>query len=125
MRITISSGPLKGSSFSSRKQYLKVIGKISALIGKNVKGAASKYRKEINPIRSGHPLTEKTPWGGVSLKKVTLKHDYIRKLLVVSELGRLGFEYHRRKQGESQSTRRRVRCTIFKPQVKWMEKGRF
>lgn len=55
------------------------------------------FSQEIASIHSTRPLTEKTPWGGVVLKKVDVEKDYIRKLLVVKELGILGFEIHKKK----------------------------
>ena len=55
------------------------------------------YEKEIAEIERKAPLTEKTAWGGVSLKKVDVDEDYIRKLLVIGKFGVLGFEIHKLK----------------------------
>lgn len=52
------------------------------------------YTKEIEPIKAKKALTEPTPWGGVSLKKVDVENDYIQKLLVIGKYGILGFEIH-------------------------------
>lgn len=53
------------------------------------------FKKEIKPILKEKPLTEKTPWGGVVLKKVDVDKNYIRKLLVIRQYGILGFEVHK------------------------------
>ena len=42
------------------------------------------YEKEIIQISKSSPLTEKTPWGGVAIKKVDVEKDYIKKLLVIT-----------------------------------------
>lgn len=55
------------------------------------------FKKEIEPIRAKKSLTEPTPWGGVSLKKVDVEKDYIQKLLVIGKYGILGFEIHKYK----------------------------
>ena len=55
------------------------------------------FAKEIIRIKNGSPLTEKTSWGGVSLKNVDVEKDFIRKLLVIRKHGILGFEIHRKK----------------------------
>ncbi len=55
------------------------------------------YEKEIVGIGKRAPLTEKTAWGGVSLRKVDVDENYIRKLLVIGKFGVLGFEIHKLK----------------------------
>lgn len=55
------------------------------------------HPKEISEIKKMKPLTEKTIWGGVSLKKVDVGENYIRKLLVINKFGILGFEFHKQK----------------------------
>ena len=55
------------------------------------------FDKEIKHIKNKIPLTEQTPWGGVSLKKVDVTKDFIQKLLVVQKYGILGFEIHKKK----------------------------
>lgn len=55
------------------------------------------FKTEIDAIAQGKPLTEKVVWGGVTLKKVDVEKDFIRKLLVINRLGILGFEIHRQK----------------------------
>lgn len=81
-------------------QYNSVIKKIVSLT-KNIeilpKAKFPIYDKEIIPISKSVPLTEKTPWGGVSLKKIDVEKNYIRKLLVIAKHGVLGFEIHKLK----------------------------
>jgi len=55
------------------------------------------YETEVIPISKSAPLTEKTAWGGVALKKVDVEKNYIRKLLVIAKHGVLGFEIHKLK----------------------------
>ncbi len=55
------------------------------------------HYKELVIIEQNKPLTEKTLWGGVSLKKVDVEKDFVQKLLVVNQYGILGFEIHKRK----------------------------
>lgn len=52
------------------------------------------HKREIKEIFRSAPLSEKTVWGGVTLKKVDVEKDFIQKLLVVNKLGILGFEIH-------------------------------
>ncbi len=89
------SSALYGSSFSTRREYLSLMKKLTSIASKSKKGKSSPmYLREISQIKSHRPLTEKTNLGGVALKNVDVKNDYIRKLLVVGSFGRLGFEYH-------------------------------
>lgn len=55
------------------------------------------FEKEIVQISKSAPLTEKTVWGGVSLKKVDVGKNFIKKLLVIGQYGILGFEIHKQK----------------------------
>ena len=92
------SKALKGSSFSSGQEYMNIMKKLTAVARKNGGNEpAPLYKKEIIPIKGRLALTEGTPWGGVSLKKVDVERNFIKKLLVVGKLGKLGFEYHRKK----------------------------
>lgn len=87
-------------SISATDQYNNFIKKIISIFKNNKILPASKfsiYDKEVIPISKSAPLTEKTPWGGVVLKKVDVDRDYIKKLLVVSQYGILGFEIHKEK----------------------------
>lgn len=89
---------ISAKSFSSQKRYASLIkGSLSLVRKRNAKGAYPLFKKEIKPILKNLTLTEKTPWGGVSLKRVDVYKDYIQKLLVVRRFGVLGFEYHKQK----------------------------
>lgn len=87
-------------SINSTAQYNNILQKIVSS-AKNGKPLPIKnfpiYEKEILPISKSAPLTEKTAWGGVSLKKVDVEKNYIRKLLVIGRYGVLGFEIHKLK----------------------------
>ena len=91
--------PLNESQFSSRHEYLKMVRSIISSVSRSSLklSTSNAYQREIIPIKRGHPLTQKTPWGGVSLKEVDVGNDHIRKLLVIKKFGLLGFEYHRKK----------------------------
>ncbi len=92
------SDHIRGKSFSSREEYLATIKGIEAIARRHIFYSNSHlHAKEIEAIKKGHPLTERTKWGGVSLKKVDVDNDFIKKLLVIEKFGKLGFEYHRRK----------------------------
>jgi hypothetical protein len=86
--------------FSSKKEYASLVKRLVSVSKRHrIRMAASPiYSKEIGPIRKGLALTERTNWGGVSLKKVDVENDYVRKLLVVGRSGVLGFEYHKLKR---------------------------
>lgn len=58
---------------------------------------SKKFKNELSQIEIGKPLTEKTSWGGVALKKVDVAKNFIQKLLVINRFGILGFEVHRNK----------------------------
>jgi mannose-6-phosphate isomerase-like protein (cupin superfamily) len=89
------SDALKGSSFSTRTEYLTLMNKLASIAKKSkINKTSPIYSREISPIKNGKPLTEKTNWGGVALKNVDVENDFVRKLLVVGKYGRLGFEYH-------------------------------
>lgn len=91
---------LRDKSFSSNSEYRKIITGLKHLI-RQAKVTAPKielFNKEIRLIRKQLALTEKTTWGGVSLKYVDVDNNSIRKLLVIKKLGVLGFEYHRLKR---------------------------
>lgn len=85
---------------STAPQYNNIVKKIVSIV-KNIKTLPAAtfpiYNREIIPISKSAPLTEKTPWGGVALKKVDVEKDYIRKLLVIARHGVLGFEIHKLK----------------------------
>lgn len=87
---------LPGSSFSSQEEYARIVSGMLSLIREHPMSidGTELHSKEIGPIQKGVALTEKTLWGGVSLKNVDVAKDFIRKLLVVNGLGVLGFEYH-------------------------------
>jgi hypothetical protein len=87
-------------SFSSEREYREVMKRLISVVRnqKQTSKGSPLHSTEIAPIRRGKPLTERTHWGGVSMKEVDVENDYIRKLLVVNRLGVLGFEYHRMKQ---------------------------
>lgn len=55
------------------------------------------FKDELSQISKGKPLTEKTLWGGVALKKVDVSKNFIQKLLVIKNHGILGFEIHKYK----------------------------
>lgn len=90
----------KSKQISTTSQYNNTVKKIVSIV-KNIKilpkAKFAIYHKEIIPISKSAPLTEKTPWGGVSLKNVDVEKNYIRKLLVVAKWGVLGFEIHKLK----------------------------
>lgn len=82
----------------STDEYNQFITKINTVVKQHpLKERSSLYNLERLPIQEGKPLTEKTPWGGVSLKKVDTAKDFIQKLLVIKKYGVLGFEIHRKK----------------------------
>lgn len=58
------------------------------------------YNREKIAIGRSKPLTEKTTWGGVSLKQVDTERNFVKKLLVIKQYGVLGFELHKRKNEE-------------------------
>lgn len=58
---------------------------------------SKKFKNELSQIEISKPLTEKTAWGGVALKKVDVAKNFIQKLLVIEKNGILGFEVHRYK----------------------------
>lgn len=91
---------LKAKTFSSNKEYSAVVKEITSFI-KDIRVSSSVkypfYEKEIVGILKESPLTEKIEWGGVTLKKVDVEKDYIKKLLVIGKNGVLGFEIHRLK----------------------------
>lgn len=87
----------KNNEFASQSSYTALIQGIKSVIKKHSDLFTLEtpfHAKEIDPIEKKRALTELTPWGGVSLKKVDVTRNYIRKLLVVNALGVLGFEYH-------------------------------
>ncbi len=90
----------KSKHISTTSQYNNTIKKIVSIV-KNIKILPSLkfslYNKEIVSISKSAPLTEKTAWGGVSLKNVDVEKDYIRKFLVIAKHGVLGFEIHKLK----------------------------
>ncbi|MDE1823645.1 MAG: hypothetical protein KGI00_00845 [Candidatus Micrarchaeota archaeon] len=92
---TISLGA--APSFSSQKEYSRLIKSILSMARKSNAKNSSLYGKEIRDIQKGKPLTERAAWGGVALKNVDVEKNSIRKLLVIRKLGVLGFEYHRKK----------------------------
>lgn len=55
---------------------------------------SSLFQKEMQDINTAVPLSEKTVWGGVTLKKLDVAKDFVQKLLVIKKLGILGFEIH-------------------------------
>lgn len=61
------------------------------------KSSSSRFSKEIRQIQASAPLSEKTIWGGVTLKKVDVEQNFIQKLLVIKKYGVLGFEIHKKK----------------------------
>lgn len=84
---------------STLEQYtLAILEIIEAVRGISYhKTSSTLFEKELHHIKRSEPLSEKTPWGGVVLKKVDVAKDYIQKLLVIKEYGVLGFEIHRKK----------------------------
>lgn len=86
-------------SIDNEKEYNLLLASIINLIKQNKSDSQKSplLEKEIGPIQNSKPLTEKTPWGGVALKKVDVEKDYIRKLLVIKQFGILGFEIHKYK----------------------------
>ncbi len=87
----------ENNDFDSQSSYTARIQGIKSVIEKHKDSFILKtplHAKEIDPVEKRRALTEPTPWGGVSLKKVDVARNYIRKLLVVNALGVLGFEYH-------------------------------
>lgn len=100
-------------TLSSFQEYNVFIRELVTLAKKQyrVQIITSLYDKEISLIENNKPLTEKTLWGGVILKKVNVEKDFIQKLLVIKPYGVLGFEIHERKQ-EKLEVREGV-CLIF------------
>jgi len=87
-------------SISTTDQYNSFIKKIISIFKDSKVLPATKsstYEKEIIPISKSSPLTEKTRWGGVALKKVDVDKNFIKKLLVIAKNGVLGFEVHKQK----------------------------
>lgn len=96
---TLSEYAAKTGRIDTEKQYNSII-KNLINISKKFNFPSKKshlYDKEIAEIKKSAPLTEKTAWGGVSLKKVDVNRNYIRKLLVIGKCGVLGFEIHKMK----------------------------
>lgn len=88
----------KARGFDNGNEYRKVIIDVVKLIKKNkVKSSNLSYKKEVSFIKNKHPLSESTNWGGVNLKMVDVDKNYIKKLLVISRAGVLGFEIHKLK----------------------------
>ncbi len=86
-------------SIKTTQNYRNVIKKL-LFIMKGAKYPPLKlktYEKELDLIKENIPLSEKTIWGGVTLKKVDVGKDYIQKLLVINAYGLLGFEIHKLK----------------------------
>ena len=86
-------------SIATTSQYDNIVKKLISLF-KNKSLDSAKFTlfyKEKVAISKSKPLTEKTPWGGVALKKVDVGKNYIRKLLVIKKHGVLGFEIHKLK----------------------------
>lgn len=89
----------KHASIKTSAQYnlalLDIIASAPGILLQNT--ASTLFSKELRQINQSQPLSEKTPWGGVVLKKVDVERDFIQKLLVIQELGVLGFEIHLKK----------------------------
>lgn len=85
---------------STTQDYNSFIHALSLLTQKYFTPQPSKrllFKKEIALVTNTTPLTEPTPWGGVTLKKVDVAKNYIQKLLVIKKMGVLGFEIHKQK----------------------------
>lgn len=86
---------IAGRSFSSFEEY--------ALVLRDLLGFAQTFPnhkdfpifdKEKEGLGVKSPLIEKTNWGGVSIKKVNVYKDSIKKFLIIKQFGLLGFEKH-------------------------------
>jgi len=87
------------SNISTAYEYNKLIQNLLKILDKSnrIKVNTKIFDTEIAATSTPHPLTEKTPWGIVSLKKVNVEKDFIQKLLVIKKGGILGFEIHKKK----------------------------
>ena len=59
---------------------------------------SARFTQELEMVKKHKPLTEPTPWGGVTLKKIDVEKDFIQKLLIIKKYGVLGFELHKKKK---------------------------
>lgn len=89
----------KTDPIASGKEYNILLAKIIGLARKYPmqKEQGSLFAKELKEGTKNYPLSEPTIWGGVTLKEVNVKKNYIRKLLVIKQYGILGFEIHKEK----------------------------
>jgi len=86
---------------SDYNKTLRAINTLAKTLG--IPTTVSKFFKgELSSIQKKKPLTEVTPWGGVTLKKVDVEKDFIQKLLLVKKYGVLGFEIHKKKHEQLQ-----------------------
>lgn len=89
------------NNVKSGQEYNHTLEKIIKIIQKfSLKQATKLFYKEIQLVNKDDPLSEKTAWGGVNLKKIDVEKDYINKLLVIKKYGILGFEIHKVKLEE-------------------------
>lgn len=91
---------LNKEKFDSKNSFQQILEKLIKSASTNFKTKSNNlpiFSKEITPIENQKPLTEKTLWGGVSLKNVDVAKNFIRKLLVIRKQGILGFEIHKYK----------------------------
>jgi hypothetical protein len=90
---------IENYTVSNEKQYNQMLEALFSILKKNnaSKSAGLFFGKEIGAINALKPLTEKTVWGGVALKKIDVSKDFIQKLLVIRQYGILGFEIHKHK----------------------------
>jgi len=83
---------------STEKEFNELIRRIVIELKKEkLPNDSSLFTKELTSINTTSPLLEKTPWGGVSIKKVDTAKNFVQKLLVIQQYGILGFEIHNRK----------------------------
>lgn len=90
---------LQNSAVANKAAYNRLIKTLATDLSK-IKLSQTQsalFQQEIQAIQENKPLTEKTPWGGVSLKEVDVAKNHIKKLLVIKPLGALGFEIHKKK----------------------------
>ena len=80
---------IKGiESVATPTEYNRLIADAVGILKSNRRPVRAKsflYDREILPIKKSAPLTEKTLWGGVSLKKVDTEKNFVKKFLFVDK----------------------------------------
>ena len=88
-----------GKKIETKDAYQRFLKSLISEIKQNPPASktSKNFKNELLQIAKAKPLTEKTPWGGVALKKVDVAKNFIQKLLVIKNYGILGFEIHKNK----------------------------